>query len=44
MRIPALPTLVVIKEIVESPVDSGVPAPKKGQAIPVVEGECSNSV
>ena len=29
---------VVIEEIMESLVDSGVPAPKKGQAIPIVEG------
>ena len=35
---PDPPTLVVIEEIMESPVDSGVPASKKGQAIPIVEG------
>ena len=31
-------TLVVIKEIMESPMDSGVPVPKKGQVIPIIEG------
>ena len=38
MRAPAPLTLVVIKEIIESPVDSRVPTPKKGQTIPTIEG------
>ena len=37
MRMLAPPTSVVIEEIIESPVASGVLAPKKGQAIPTVE-------
>ena len=35
---PASPTSVVIKEIIESPVDSRALAPKKGQAMPAIEG------
>jgi len=35
---PAPSTLVVIKEITKSPVDSGVPALKKGQAMSAIEG------
>ena len=38
MRMPTPPTSVVIKEIIESLVDSRAPAPKKGQAIPTIEG------
>ena len=38
-KIPPSPsTSIVIKEVIESPVDSGVLAPKKGQAIPAIEG------
>ena len=35
---PALPTSVVIKEIIESLMDLGAPAPKKGQAMLAIEG------
>ena len=35
---PAPPTSVVIEDIIESPVDSGVPAPKKEQAMPAIKG------
>ena len=35
---PNPPTSVVIEEIIESFVDSGVSALKNGQAIPIVEG------
>ena len=35
---PTPSTLVVIEEIIESLMDSGVPAPKKGQTMPTVEG------
>ena len=35
---PAPPTSVIIEEITESPVDLGVPAQKKGQAMPATEG------
>ena len=38
MRIPVPLTLVVIEEIIESPVDLRVPAPKKGQTMPAIEG------
>ena len=38
-RIPSTPsTLIIIEEIIESPVDSEVLAPKKGQAMPTIEG------
>ena len=38
-RIPSTPsTLIIIEEIIELPVDSKAPAPKKGQAMPTVEG------
>ena len=35
---PAPPTSVVIGDIIESPVDSRVPAPKKEQTMPAIEG------
>ena len=35
---PAPPTLVIIKEIIESPMDLGVPASKKGQILSTIEG------
>ena len=38
MRMPTPPTLVVIEEIIESPVDLGVPALKKEQNLPTIEG------
>ena len=38
MRMPTPPTSVVIEEIIKSPVDSRVLAPKKGQTTPAVEG------
>ena len=38
IRMLAPPTWVVIKEIIESPVDSGVSAPKKEQTLPAIEG------
>ena len=38
MRMLAPPTSVVIEEIIESPMDLGVPGLKKGQAIPAIEG------
>ena len=38
MRTPALLTSIVIEEITESLVDSKVPAPKKGQAMPTIKG------
>ena len=38
MRIPVPLTLVVTEEIIESPVDLRVPAPKKGQTMPAIEG------
>ena len=31
-------TSIVIEEIIKSPMDSKVPAPKKGQAIPAIKG------
>ena len=34
----APPTSVVNEEIIESPMDLGVPGLKKGQAIPAIEG------
>ena len=34
----ALPTLVVIEEIIESPMDLGAPIPKNGQTMPAVKG------
>ena len=38
-RIPSAPsTSIIIKEIIESPVDSEVLAPKKGQAMPTIKG------
>jgi len=38
MRMPAPPTSIVIEEIIESPMDLGVPSLKKGQAIPAIKG------
>lgn len=38
MRTLAPLTLIVIKMIIELPVDSRVPAPKKGQTIPTIKG------
>ncbi|KAL0004877.1 hypothetical protein SO802_012438 [Lithocarpus litseifolius] len=38
MRTPAPLTSVVIEEIIELPVDSGVPALKKEQTLPAIEG------
>ena len=35
---PAPPTSVIIEEIIESPVDSRVPAPEKGQTMPAIKG------
>ena len=35
---PAPPTSVIIKEIIELPVDLGLPAPKKEQTILAIEG------
>ena len=38
MRMLASPTLVIIEEIIESPEVLGLPALKKGQTIPAIEG------
>ena len=38
MRMPDPLTSIVIEEIMELAMDSGVLAPKKGQAIPIFEG------
>ena len=35
---PAPPTSVIIEEIIESPVDSGVPSPKKEQTPLTIKG------
>ena len=38
MRTPTPPTLVVIEEMIESPMDLRVPSPKKEQTMPAIEG------
>ena len=38
LRMPAPPTSVIIEEIIESPVDSGVPSPKKEQTPSTIKG------